>query len=337
MPVKTLIGRANSLLPASSARRGIEFERLARTALFCTKTAIPRMPSISVRGSRPGQWDGLIEINGNLMVFEAKAYSAPMATIPKLDLRIAEAKRAGIRGVAIVSLSGFCDIEALARHYNETVFIDFSNMRLASEGEVLLSTGDMLSADGEGFRLNNGFVLISSLPIKGFNGNTALVEDEHFTALRRAAMYAAMGRCVSLYSVPPFKAPENEVERLWHIEDMISGLYSPPLKTIKRIIGDWKPSILKELPQRLAANLHKIATHGGSQSLPDTPSELTERILQFPPFAYWSQMSAGRDFAATREAISSAYQSYAPYSINLFNPNKSRACDRYINAAKCKE
>ncbi|MFA4985888.1 MAG: hypothetical protein WC712_04830 [Candidatus Brocadiia bacterium] len=332
-PVGELSGRKlGFLLPASPALRGLAFEKLARFALASAGIARPLTGAFGVNLGRPGQWDGLVSGNGTF-ILDAKAYLGKVTTIPKLERRLEEAAVAGLAGVMVVLLRhSVIKPVAPAKGMVSVHFLP-ALVPEPEMGQAMLPTGDVLRFEKWGATCGTGRIDFDQLPIAGRYPPATLIEDGHLAALVRAAMMARAGNTVRLADVPPFGSIGGEAATLWTCEDCLRGLYAPPLAVLQRVLGGQGCLSLDDLPDRLRRNLGKILTNCGRLPLPQTREEARARVSAYPPFRYWAHLRRGVDFAQAVSRISDAYAAYRGYADNLFNANKSRACERYLFAA----
>ena len=332
-PAELRGSRANCLLPVSTSARAAEFELLALTLVNNSAQGKVLLPSTTVHTVKPGQWDGLVRYDCRTLLLDAKAYTKRMPTVPLVHKRLEEARIAGIDGVLLVTLCG------LSKTLFETLPQGVSHVSLSEllgpmqTGSVLLPTGDAFEFTDSGAKVARGSVVFGELPVSDGPEGVLCVADDHYRALKRAAMYARTGTTVALEEVVPFAHGEDEPAQMWRMEDQLRGLYSPPRWQLEKVFARSNVE-LTGIPARLASNLLKVFSHNGALDVPASSIECAQRVIEYEAFRYFaSQMRHSSTMDECSSYISGAYSAYEPYARNLFNANKCRAIARYLDVA----
>ncbi|MDZ7815537.1 MAG: hypothetical protein U5N86_05905 [Planctomycetota bacterium] len=320
----------------STSARAAEFELLALTLVSNSAKGKVLLPSTTVHAVKPGQWDGLVRYRSKTLLLEAKAYTKRMPTVPLMHKRLEEARAAGIDGVLLVTLSG------LSRTLFDNLPKSVTHLKLSEllpqlpANSVLLPTGDALEFTDKGAKVAQGAVMFGALPLSDGPEGVLAVADDHYRALKRAAMYSRTGAEVALEEVAPFSHGEDEPSKLWRMEDQLRGLYSPPRWQLEKILGREQLDF-EDIPSRLAGNLIKVLSHDGTRELPSSRAECSNRVSSYEPFVFFaSHRRRSSTMAQCISRIASAYSAYEPYARNLFNANKCRAIARYLEVSGAK-
>jgi len=321
------------LLPAQAAARGPEFERAVALALFESGLARPISGPAAVRTDGPGQWDGVVFFRGAPALLECKAYLSFRRNWPKLERRLDEAAAHGLPRVLLVALSG-SGLSARRAGAVELVEIPFSDFAPPPPPlTVALSTGDRLEVTEGGFRHPfGGFVSVRTLPAAARAGVAALVEAAFLKALKRACFFASRGARVELESVEPYGATGGEIGLLWRVEDLLGGFCSPSLSALSDALRALASGREPHVGRRVAGNLRRVLERAGVR--PGEGVEAVRRaVLSFEPFVLWAEARKGADVRGALEKLRERYSAYRPYAVCPYNPNKARACERYLKAA----
>jgi hypothetical protein len=329
---QALTASGRYLLPGSPNARGREFERLAAIVLARSGIAMPVCGSVACRGDIPGQWDGVVIYRGSYFLLEAKAYSDPMSSIPKLEKRISECSAFGVKGIILVTLAGAS--ENLFGG-SEVVHLPFDSIAPPPRiGTLVTPAGFSATAEERGLRFGRGLVSTVSCRFSLQGTHFVTCSPTDFKFIHRASLYASQGRDVGSGSLPPLAPPVDGFGRLWEVEDLLSGLYSPPLELLREVFAlPMDLGLLAQMPARLRGNITRVLTHGGRVAMPETPEEARRNCESFPPFVMWREARAR---AGDRNgAIELLRERWLPLGVHgsfLYNPNKATACDRYLTA-----